>query len=398
MPAKRKASPRPEPAKRRSPWDAGTGNAAAAPAAPAAPPRPATAAAAAGGDGPGDGGAAAEPEPAAHSPKAPLENPNAALCDILLQMGKIERDQGAVFKWKAYRTAADSLRALGRPVRSGAEAARLPGVGSKIAAKIDEVVATGELAELKAYRASPEVAALQAFTAVSGIGPKKAQELVDKGYRTVAELAASKEAWSAHQRIGLRHFDDLRDRIPFDEVQRHVAVVREAAARLDRRLTVTVCGSHRRRRPTSGDIDCLLTHPLSHSGSGAEYVYLPRLARALRDRGFVVDTISEGAKKMFGVSRLPAAEGAPPCRARRLDLSWYPYDCYWPAVLHFTGSAVFNTEMRLIAIKKGLTLNEYGLYRVDAKGNKGEQLEVGSEEDVFRHLGMEYVAPEDRDK
>eukprot|EP00756_Hemistasia_phaeocysticola_P048484 Hpha_TRINITY_DN22908_c0_g1::TRINITY_DN22908_c0_g1_i1::g.153983::m.153983/K02330/POLB; DNA polymerase beta len=336
---------------------------------------------------------------AAAAAKRPRTNHNAGLCDILLQMGAIEKDQGNPFKWKAYKVASDSLRNLDHKITSGKEASKLPGVGAKIAKRIDEILATGELSQLERYKEDPKVSVIQLFNKITGIGPKTAQALYDKGYRSIADLEKSKEPFTAHQRLGLKHFDDLLHRIPYDEVVAHAAIVEEEVRKVDKSLIVTVCGSFRRRHATSGDIDCLITHPLSHSESGANYIYLHKVADRLRARGLLLGTISEGEKKLMGVSRLPDSDPRfTPHKARRLDLSFYTLDFYWSAVLYFTGSAVFNVHMRAEAHKQGMILNEYGLYKLKPDGSKGERLPAESEEDYFKYLKIPYVKPEDREQ
>ena len=74
----------------------------------------------------------------------------------------------------------------------------------------------------------------------------------------------------------------------------------------------------------------------------------------------------------------------------------YPF-----ALLYFTGSADFNRLLRLNARKKGFALNDYGL--VSFKKFKNEEkdnttkIKCYCESDIFKTLGIEYIAPEDRD-
>lgn len=100
-------------------------------------------------------------------------------------------------------------------------------------------------------------------------------------------------------------------------------------------------------------------------------------------------------------------------------LRLFPRDEYYCALLYFTGSDVFNQNMRKIAIEKGFTLNEYNIRRVGSSGNlkkkqklrnkcrliisvilktgiPGEPLPVSSEKDVFDYLEMDYKEPEER--
>jgi DNA polymerase/3'-5' exonuclease PolX len=78
---------------------------------------------------------------------------------------------------------------------------------------------------------------------------------------------------------------------------------------------------------------------------------------------------------------------------RRLDIRFFPANCFWCAVLYFTGDSFVNTEMRRIAIEKGMKLSEYCL---SCDNGDGAALPVHREEDVYEHLGLEYVVPTKR--
>jgi len=71
----------------------------------------------------------------------------------------------------------------------------------------------------------------------------------------------------------------------------------------------------------------------------------------------------------------------------RIDIRFVPYNSYYTSLLYFTGSKLFNINMRKKAKKLGFKLNEYGLY----KNNK--IIEIKSEKDIFKHLNIEYLKP-----
>ena len=64
---------------------------------------------------------------------------------------------------------------------------------------------------------------------------------------------------------------------------------------------VEVLGSYRRGAASSGDVDCLITHPRHTQRSGDQYSYVPRLVRSLRRQGFLVDDLVSGPAKYMGV-------------------------------------------------------------------------------------------------
>ena len=83
---------------------------------------------------------------------------------------------------------------------------------------------------------------------------------------------------------------------------------------------------------------------------------------------------------------------------RRIDIRFIPYNSYGAAILYFTGSKLFNTQMRTWAIGKGYSLNEYGLKKLkDSKNKEDILLPCKTEEEVFRILDYPYKTPEQRD-
>ena len=79
----------------------------------------------------------------------------------------------------------------------------------------------------------------------------------------------------------------------------------------------------------------------------------------------------------------------------RLDIIIVPISSFYTALLHFTGSAVFNQKMRLHAKSMNMKLSEYGLYK--NVGNKNIPIEINSEEDIFKYLKLKYVEPKKRE-
>ena len=107
-------------------------------------------------------------------------------------------------------------------------------------------------------------------------------------------------------------------RIPRSEVERIEAAVRAAAAAHDPPLQMTVCGSYRRGRASSGDVDCLLCHPSYREANLSDAAvpdWLNTLVAALRHAGFVTETLALGRKKCAAVCRLPEAPVATTARA-----------------------------------------------------------------------------------
>ena len=330
--------------------------------------------------------------------KAPKSegNLNADICEALMELAiwekNVNRNQ---HKHNAYRKAAETLAALDHRVESGKEARKLPGVGEKIALKIDEILETGRLGKLATIRSDDTAAAVNTLTRVAGIGPAKARELVEAGISTIEQLREHEDRLTRAQRIGLKYVEEFEQRIPRAEIQQIQARIRRTVKSLDGRYVLTVCGSYRRGAATSGDIDILLTHPdheaeeegRESSGGGQ---LLRRVVTELRTAGIITDTLSLGDTKFMGVCQLDG-EATP----RRLDLRLVPPSQYHCGVLYFTGSDLFNKRMRAHALDQGFTLNEYSL-RPLVEGKPDVPLPVSSERDIFDYLDYPFKLPKDR--
>ncbi|XP_024886623.1 DNA polymerase beta-like [Temnothorax curvispinosus] len=324
-------------------------------------------------------------------------NPNQDLCDFLSELADYERNVNKnVFKYNAYRKAAGTLGALTERVKSGEEAKKLPGIGAKIAKKIDEFLQTGKLQKLEDIKKDDTNVAISLLARVSGIGPAKARELVDAGVKTLEDLKKHQDKLTHHQKLGLKYFDDFEKKIPRAEIAQIEKILKSAIKELDRAYFVTICGSYRRCKEESGDIDVLVTHPDYTSKARDEKkkaVSLKAIVECLEKKRLITDTISLGSTKFMGVCRLPEDESKP---FRRLDIRLTFYDQYYCAILYFTGSDLFNKNMRAHALEKKYTLNEYALKRLTAEGCPGEAEKITSEEDVFKFLDLPYKEPKDR--
>ncbi|XP_061703902.1 DNA polymerase beta-like [Cydia pomonella] len=319
------------------------------------------------------------------------DNLNGDFCDFLMELAEYEKNVSRnIHKYNAYRKAASVLASHSKRIESGDEAKKLNGIGEKISKKIDEFLQTGKLQKLENIHHDEEAQSISLLTRVSGIGPVKAADLVKSGIKTIEDLRNNQNKLNHHQLIGLKYFEDFEKKIPRSEIQEIETQLRANILQLDPQFTVTICGSYRRGKQESGDIDALVTHPSVVAGSKKKHneQLLSNIVDALS--GLVTDTISMGDTKFMGVCRLP---GLP---ARRLDIRLVPPAQYHCAVLYFTGSDVFNKQMRAHALEKGFTLNEYSLRPVGVTGVPGEPVPVSSEEDIFEYIDYPYKKPEDR--
>eukprot|EP00095_Tigriopus_kingsejongensis_P001135 snap_masked-scaffold1099_size62903-processed-gene-0.14 protein:Tk01135 transcript:snap_masked-scaffold1099_size62903-processed-gene-0.14-mRNA-1 annotation:"dna polymerase beta-like" len=323
--------------------------------------------------------------------KAPISDAtnNGRISEFLFELSNYEKNVSRdVHRSTAYRKAAQTIAAHEEQIQSGSQAKKIRGVGQKIAEKIDEFLSTGKLKKLEKIRGNDSNVAIGLLTRVSGIGPAKARELVEAGILTIEALREREDLLNAGQKIGLKHFEDFEKRVARPEIE---AIEQTILKRLGREEKITICGSFRRGLPNSGDIDVLLTHDsyTSDKSAKAHGHLLKTLVSNLK--GLITDTISLGDSKFMGVCRLNLDDPY-----RRLDIRLVPRDQFYCAVLYFTGSDLFNKNMRAHALDQGFTLNEYTLRPIDCAHVAEAALPISCEEDIFDYISYHYKEPSER--
>jgi DNA polymerase/3'-5' exonuclease PolX len=225
--------------------------------------------------------------------------------------------------------------------------------------------------------------------------------------RMEGENCKSLMSCNHEQLIGIKYFYDMCEKIPREEIVKMEKFVQIVTQHINPQFIIGCCGSYRRGRPRSGDMDCLLTHPDFKTQydidtfQSANGNILQIIINALTEKGFLTDHLTEGGRtKYMGLCKLPNRPEY--TLHRRIDIRFVPYNSYGTALLYFTGSKTFNTNMRNKAIKMGYTLSEYGLFKTKydeklKKRVKGTQFKTPEEIDVFKILKMEYKTPKERD-
>lgn len=328
-------------------------------------------------------------------------NINENIADKFVRMAAIYSAENKVFKANAYRRAANSILLHPTPLTSGKEAMELRGVGKSLGAHIDEIISTGRFSKLEERRNVPQSVTIGELCRINGIGPVTARKLVERhGVASIEDLRNKVQRAEIHlnkqQSLGLRLLVELETRIPraeMDALQRLIQrVVHDDLHWTDNRIHFDICGSYRRGKADSGDIDILVTQSEPQRMSNGRA--LSELVNALKRRHIVTDTLGLGDTKFAGIAKLPATETEvpEPHFHRRIDIRIVDMDGYYPALLYYTGSGVFNTEMRRVATSKGFKLNEYGLFRLS-----GQRVQINSERDIFDALELPYVEPHERE-
>lgn len=329
------------------------------------------------------------------------QNPNARTIQILEEMSRYYDQMRDTWRTLAYRRGVSTLKKQTTKISTAKQAAALPFIGSRLADKIEEIVLTDRLRKLDTTKDDPLDKVLRLFLGVYGAGLVQASRWIHAGHRTLADLS-SRARLTDSQKIGLEHYTDFNARIPRAQVAAHSAIIARALNTLDPALEATVMGSYHRGAQHSGDIDILITHPsapLEHISTIVHHTLIPLLFKQhfLKAALATQRTRHTTGSKWHGASCLPGT-----AVWRRIDLLLVPRAELGAALIYFTGNDVFNRSLRLLARRKGMTLNQRGLYRDVQRGARGEKLSEGvlvegrSEERIFELLGVPWREPHER--
>ncbi|MCP5242748.1 MAG: DNA polymerase/3'-5' exonuclease PolX [Burkholderiales bacterium] len=312
---------------------------------------------------------------------------NADIAAIFEEIADLLEIQGAnPFRIRAYRNAARILGELSEDVATmldkGEDLTRLPGIGNDLAAKIKEIVSIGHCSLLdRLHKELP--ATIADLLKIPGIGPKRVKALYhDLAVQTVEQLYRA----ARDGRIrALPGFGEKTELNILQAVEAHanqarrfkLAVAAQYAEALKNSLAaapgvsqVTVAGSYRRMRETVGDLDILVAAAASE----------PVVQRFIQYQE-VAKILSAGVTRASVVLECGV----------QVDLRVVKSESFGAALHYFTGSKSHNVAVRRIAQKKGLKINEYGVYR----GNK--RIAGQSEESVYAAVGLAYIPPELRE-
>jgi DNA polymerase (family 10) len=304
--------------------------------------------------------------------------------DLLADLLELEGEQQ--FRVLAYRRAADQIRSAGSPMAQLAldgRAKDLPGIGKTIESKIVQIVNTGEIEALTKRKAQIP-AGVAEFLRLPALGPKTARRIWQElGIETVADLRKAAEAQRLRSLAGVGAKTEERILKALDEkpqekrpllavalpaVRAVVQVLREHPASTE----VSEAGSVRRRTETVKDLDIIATA----SDPTALTEYFTKLT-------WVAEVEAKGKTKATVVSH----DGL------RFDLRVVPPESYGNLLQHFTGSKAHNVALREDAVRRGLSVSEYGVKVVDT----GEVFTAHTEEELYERLGYQWIPPELRE-
>jgi len=305
------------------------------------------------------------------------------------------------FRKRQFQNVLNIIKDFPEPITAGAQIKR-KGIGEKIISRVDEILRTGTLREIDSQQDGQTKTILELIE-IPGIGVKTAMTLMNRyGITSLdhlrqmvnrGEIGEGKYQLTHQMMLGIKYHEDLKYRIPYDEITRIKNRIAESLKRLDPQLKMEVCGSYRRLRPTSGDIDILVNHSDVKTQKDLDLRWMQTIVRQLMSDGIVIDQISMSKLKFMGYCHLDNG------RARHIDILFIPSESWAPALLYFTGSGDHNILMRYEAIKQGYTLNEHGLSRLVAGvKEEGEEnlINFKTERDIYNFLNIVYLSPSER--
>jgi DNA polymerase (family X) len=292
------------------------------------------------------------------------------------------------FRIRAYRNAARTIASLSRSavdmVKKNEDLTSLPGIGKDLAGKIEEIVKTGSLTVLKELESQvpPELTSLMTL---SDLGPKRVlklhEELGIKSKEQLGELARKGKIRK------LPGFGEKTERKILEALNRQKGGGDEGRVKLNVAEEITrpllnylrdvegvreveAAGSYRRKLETVGDLDILVTC---------------KEASKIIDRFVEYEDVERVTSKGQTRSSVVLRSGF------QVDLRVVPQVSYGAALHYFTGSKAHSIAVRKLAQKKGLKINEYGVFR-------GEKRIAGkSEQEVYQTVGVAYIEPELRE-
>ncbi len=298
----------------------------------------------------------------------------------------LELEDANPFRVRAYRNAARLLRSLPRSVAemiaAGEDLTRLPGIGDDLAGKIKTIVETGTLPllEEEARKVPPELAELMA---IEGLGPKRVRALHQQlGIRNLEDLERAVNAGKIQTlpgfgtkteqaiRAGIQRLRAQYGRMLLATAEPIAEALRAYLAETPGVERIEIAGSYRRRKETVGDLDILVT-AAPHSPVMERFTHYEAVTH-IQSRGTTRSTVHLRS-------------------GLQVDLRVIAPQAYGAALQYFTGSKAHNIAIRRLAVKRGLKINEYGIFR-------GARRIGGAEEsEVYAAVDLPWIPPELRE-
>lgn len=294
------------------------------------------------------------------------------------------------FRVRAYRNGAKTIAELTESIadivhQGEKELTSYAGIGGTLAEKCVTLVQQGKLPQLEELRAETPAVLIQ-MTRIPGLGSKKAialqkelqletlgdlrQACTDQKVRVLKGFAAKTEQMILD---GLEIAEAASQRLRIDQAERLVMRLRLHLENCQAIEKLEFAGSYRRGCETVGDIDILVV------SSDAEQV---------------MDLLEQFPGMVSGIVRGDTKMSIRVDEQFQVDLRVVQAASFGAALQYFTGSKEHNVAVRSRARKMGLTVNEYGVAKIDAPET---YIAGASEEELYQALNLKWIAPELRE-
>ena len=305
----------------------------------------------------------------------------------------LEIDGGDAFRIRSYRRAAEAVEScttqLSEIANDPKKLQEIPGIGKGMAANIRDMELTGSLPLrdelLKKYKPS-----MLQLMKLPGMGPKTVAFLWDAiqvASMEDLEAAIAADRLNDLPRFGKKQIEKLRKgieeykktsgRFPIDDAEEAAEKLITYLRRFPGLEVIEPAGSLRRGRETVGDLDILVTGPAcAEDKVDAAVEYTAAYPAA-------ADLLAKGQNKVSFRLR----------SGLQVDVRLLPEVSYGAALQYFTGSKMHNVTLRQRALKRGYTLSEYSLSRID----DGSVVASRTEQEIYAALGMDWIPPEMRE-
>jgi len=293
------------------------------------------------------------------------------------------------FKIRAYSRAARAIKDLPEDIEEISKKesiTNIPGVGEGIAKKVKEYLETGKMSK---------------YEEVTRDIPKSLLTLLD-----IRDLG-SKTLGALHKELGVENLDDLKKVIEDGSFQKleglgdksakkiienikvyeermgkeHRFLIGEVMATVDQIVKklkevdsvsrVAPAGSYRRVKETVGDLD-ILVESNDNRKVMKKFTAFSEVKKVLESGETKTSIVVEGLDI-------------------QMDLRVVPKESFGAALMYFTGSKDHNVRIRSLALKRGLKVNEYGVFRNDT------MVAGKTEEEIYKFLNLQFIPPEIRE-
>ncbi|XP_076423863.1 DNA nucleotidylexotransferase isoform X1 [Peromyscus maniculatus bairdii] len=337
--------------------------------------------------------------------------------DILAENYEFRENEGC---YVAFMRAAAVLKSLPFPIITMKDTEGIPCLGDKVKCIIEGIIEDGESSEVKAVLNDERYKSFKLFTSVFGVGLKTAEKWFRMGFRTLSKIKSDKSLrFTRMQKAGFLYYEDLVSCVSRAEAEAISVLVKEAVTAFLPDALVTITGGFRRGKMTGHDVDFLITSP--GATEEEEQQLLHKVTDLWGQQGLLLycDLIESTFEKFKLPSRKVDAldhfqkcflilklyhqrvdggvkssqQGGKGWKAIRVDLVMCPYDRRAFALLGWTGSRQFERDLRRYAThERKMMLDNHALY----DKTKRVFLEADSEEEIFAHLGLDYIEPQER--